>query len=193
MKAAHEALRHIGLGQRDDGCIHIDGNAIGTGLIESLARRKAQLGRETGLGVTLARGAVGIVERHISGGLVDVVFDAEGHREVIVPLVAVFQACGAQVLHPHVLVATQCEEDVVLIGVEVVLGQLVHVIAVGELQAMDGKLLVERFLGREGILERAHILEFLVTESIGRIGTGKPVTTEVHGRHPSQTQPEAFE
>ena len=73
----------------------------------------------------------------------DIMLNAQRNGEMVVPLMTVLQACGAQVLHPHILVAAQSQEDVVLIGVKIVLGQLVNIIAMGEAQAMDRKFLIQ--------------------------------------------------
>ena len=68
---------------------------------------------------------------------------------MIVPLVAVLQACCPQVLDPHILVALQGEEHIVLAGVQIMLRQLVHVITMGQAQAMDRELLIHSFLGNK--------------------------------------------
>ena len=102
---------------------------------------------------------------------------------MVIPLATVFQASGAQILHPYILVALQREEDVILISIEIMLCQFVHVIAMGQSQAMDGKLLVQDLLGCEGVLQRTHILELLITETVSHVTAGKPVLAQVDISH----------
>ena len=89
--------------------------------------------------------------------------------------------------------APQGEKHIVGIGKEVVLSQLVHIIAVTEPQAVDGKLLVKGFLGCEGILQRAHVLELAVIETIGHITAGKPVSAQIDVGHAAQAQPQSLQ
>ena len=110
-------MGHVSLLEGDDGRIHIDGNAVRSSLIEGLARGIAQLRRESGLGVPGEWHPIGSDKGDIPCRLMDIVLNVQSHGEMIVPLVAVLQSGGAQVLNPHVLVPFQGEEDVVLVGI----------------------------------------------------------------------------
>ena len=172
--------------------VAIDHAAFVVGLHEFLAGGIAHCHLQR-VGIIMRHGnAIAIHKRHKLCGFLTLIFRLGVKRKIIAPFNVIFQFCKALICGEVAVKALYGVEQVVGGIGEIMLTELVDVIAIGSADAVHREFSRMIFLVDEGIFEFTAVFPFSVVETVSHISSAKEIFGEIGSGKATHGKTQAF-